>query len=132
MNSVSDSDEGHRSMDDGHVQDYDTHFDGMDDYGGGDFNNDGGRHEEEDASAFGQGGERWAADSRDAGRSASPVAALEPLKDLKGQDLAMALASGNEESLLSYFDKVLKKNWAGPEHWRIEKIKRGDSISNLL
>jgi condensin complex subunit 2 len=27
------------------------------------------------------------------------------------------------EDVLSYFDQALQKNWAGPEHWRIRKIK---------
>ncbi|KZM21621.1 uncharacterized protein EKO05_0007984 [Ascochyta rabiei] len=27
------------------------------------------------------------------------------------------------ENILSYFDQALKKNWAGPEHWRIRRVK---------
>ncbi|KAL6716293.1 hypothetical protein ACLMJK_005859 [Lecanora helva] len=27
------------------------------------------------------------------------------------------------ENILSYFDNALQKNWAGPEHWRIRRIK---------
>ncbi|KAI0175696.1 barren [Hypoxylon sp. FL1284] len=27
------------------------------------------------------------------------------------------------EDILGYFDQALQKNWAGPEHWRIRKIK---------
>lgn len=27
------------------------------------------------------------------------------------------------DDILSYFDEALQKNWAGPEHWRIRKIK---------
>jgi len=30
---------------------------------------------------------------------------------------------GGHEDILSYFDQALQKNWAGPEHWRIRKIK---------
>ena len=29
----------------------------------------------------------------------------------------------NHDNILSYFDQALHKNWAGPEHWRIRKIK---------
>jgi condensin complex subunit 2 len=29
----------------------------------------------------------------------------------------------DRENILSYFDQALQKNWAGPEHWRIRKIK---------
>ncbi|KAG9239964.1 condensin complex subunit 2/barren [Calycina marina] len=30
---------------------------------------------------------------------------------------------GGHGDILSYFDEALQKNWAGPEHWRIRKIK---------
>lgn len=30
---------------------------------------------------------------------------------------------GGHNDILSYFDEALQKNWAGPEHWRIRKIK---------
>ena len=29
----------------------------------------------------------------------------------------------DHEDIMSYFDNALKKNWAGPEHWRIRRIK---------
>lgn len=32
-------------------------------------------------------------------------------------------AEGEHEDILSYFDNALRKNWAGPEHWRIQRIK---------
>ncbi|KAH6671208.1 condensin complex subunit 2/barren [Halenospora varia] len=32
-------------------------------------------------------------------------------------------AVGGHDDILSYFDEALQKNWAGPEHWRIRKIK---------
>lgn len=31
--------------------------------------------------------------------------------------------TGEQENILNYFDNALKKNWAGPEHWRIKRIK---------
>ena len=31
--------------------------------------------------------------------------------------------NGGHENILSYFDNALQKNWAGPEHWRIRRIK---------
>jgi condensin complex subunit 2 len=34
-----------------------------------------------------------------------------------------AKAQGGHDDILSYFDEALHKNWAGPEHWRIRKIK---------
>ncbi|KAF8451497.1 condensin complex subunit 2/barren [Terfezia claveryi] len=35
---------------------------------------------------------------------------------------AMGVSSQNDD-ILSYFDEALKKNWAGPEHWKIRRIK---------
>jgi condensin complex subunit 2 len=32
-------------------------------------------------------------------------------------------AGGRHADILSYFDDALRKQWAGPEHWRIRKIK---------
>lgn len=29
----------------------------------------------------------------------------------------------DHDDIMSYFDNALKKNWAGPEHWRIRRIK---------
>jgi condensin complex subunit 2 len=30
---------------------------------------------------------------------------------------------GQHDTILQYFDKTLLKNWAGPEHWRIKRVK---------
>ena len=30
---------------------------------------------------------------------------------------------GGHDDVLAYFDEALQKNWAGPEHWRIRKVK---------
>ena len=30
---------------------------------------------------------------------------------------------GGHDDILRYFDNALQKNWAGPEHWRIKRIK---------
>jgi condensin complex subunit 2 len=87
--------------------------------------------------AFGEGGEAWARE-----------AALEPqMRPYNvGLDDGMAGGEGIEglddenadyvvsmnrakdggkthEDILGYFDQALQKNWAGPEHWRIRKIK---------
>ncbi|KAI0482421.1 barren [Xylariaceae sp. FL0804] len=87
--------------------------------------------------AFGEGGEAWARE-----------AALEPQMrpynvglddgmpggdDADGMDMDNGdyvvsmnhLKSGDKmhEDILGYFDQALQKNWAGPEHWRIRKIK---------
>ncbi|KAI0486406.1 condensin complex subunit 2/barren [Xylaria cf. heliscus] len=87
--------------------------------------------------AFGEGGEAWA-------REAALDPQMRPYNI--GHDDGMAGAEGNEglddengdyvvsmnhiknsdkthEDILGYFDQALQKNWAGPEHWRIRKIK---------
>lgn len=56
----------------------------------------------------------------------------EPVQSVEGQagvdeqqyGLTMGHARDQEhENILSYFDQALKKNWAGPEHWRIRRVK---------
>lgn len=87
-----------------------------------------------DTLGFGEGGEVWAnetiADAAE--RFMSP--AKRPLLGMGGAegedkfgetgggDYNVGFGSGHED-VLSYFDEALKKNWAGPEHWRIRKIK---------
>ncbi|KAF1943401.1 barren [Clathrospora elynae] len=41
---------------------------------------------------------------------------------------AISMSHGRDqeqENILSYFDQALKKSWAGPEHWRISRVKDG-------
>ena len=33
------------------------------------------------------------------------------------------MAKAGHQEMLSYFDNALQKNWAGPEHWRIRRMK---------
>lgn len=88
-------------------------------------------------TGFGEGGEIWA---REAARD--PQARVHTIgmgegdgEAGEGEDAAvsvedrlygMSLTQGRneeQENILSYFDQALKKNWAGPEHWRIRRIK---------
>jgi condensin complex subunit 2 len=84
-----------------------------------------------DIMGFGEGGEAWANETiADAAqRFMSP--AKRPLLGLGGEadglgadgkDYMVGFGGGAED-ILSYFDETLKKNWAGPEHWRIRKLK---------
>ena len=41
-------------------------------------------------------------------------------------------AYGGHEGILKYFDNALQKNWAGPEHWRIKRIKDSSRGSTSL
>ncbi|KAA8897721.1 hypothetical protein TRICI_006684 [Trichomonascus ciferrii] len=34
------------------------------------------------------------------------------------------------KDLMSYFDETLKKNWAGPQHWKIQKIRAGSLLED--
>ncbi|QKX62486.1 uncharacterized protein TRUGW13939_09647 [Talaromyces rugulosus] len=92
----------------------------------------------EDAG-FGEGGEAWARE-----------AALEPMlkvhrMEIDGEDedgegldngdaytLSLSHQPSNKEheNILSYFDNALQKNWAGPEHWRIRRIKETTAASS--
>lgn len=83
-------------------------------------------------TGFGDGGEAWARE-----------AALEPMLNIhrvshagdnggEGEEddedpysISMSHQPNNQdhENILSYFDNALQKNWAGPEHWKIRRIK---------
>ncbi|KAL2834505.1 barren [Aspergillus cavernicola] len=90
-------------------------------------------------AGFGDGGEAWARE-----------AALEPMLkvhrvDLEGEEardgedldnddayaISLTHQPGNRdhENILSYFDNALQKNWAGPEHWKIRRIKENAATS---
>ncbi|KAF2142203.1 uncharacterized protein K452DRAFT_308579 [Aplosporella prunicola CBS 121167] len=87
-------------------------------------------------TGFGEGGEAWAKEA--ALETQMRVHTINPDGDdgdnedeVGGFDnntsrFGVALASGREEdqeNILNYFDQALSKNWAGPEHWRIRRIK---------
>ena len=97
-------------------------------------------------AGFGEGGEAWA-----------KCAAIEPQVrihdgayeegvgtneknggignfDPKANDYGVSLRHNegevDHEDIMSYFDNALKKNWAGPEHWRIRRIKDSSKPAN--
>ncbi|KAL4911615.1 hypothetical protein BDW74DRAFT_143275 [Aspergillus multicolor] len=93
-----------------------------------------------DDAGFGGGGEAWARE-----------AALEPMLkvhrvDMEGEeaqdgaglenDDAYAISLNHKpstrdhENILSYFDNALQKNWAGPEHWKIRRIKENAATNS--
>ncbi|KAF2730404.1 barren [Polyplosphaeria fusca] len=88
-------------------------------------------------TGFGEGGEIWARNI-----ALEPQARVHNMtlggEDEDGADAAEDGALGEDrqyglsithgradeqENILSYFDQALRKNWAGPEHWRIRHIK---------
>ncbi|KAJ6259933.1 hypothetical protein Dda_5577 [Drechslerella dactyloides] len=112
-------------------------FEDDDDFGGGGF--DIGVPGGADATAlYGQGGEAWATENM-AGMLMTPGKGNGPMRDVdmdgdgefnvNDNDYIVKLGAGREneqEDILAYFDEALKKNWAGPEHWRIRRIKEGN------
>lgn len=93
-------------------------------------------------TGFGEGGEAWARDAaiepqlriHNGGftegvmdgaedHAGMGVDGFDPGLGQYGVSLNHDRTEGGHEDILSYFDNALKKNWAGPEHWRIRKIK---------
>jgi condensin complex subunit 2 len=85
--------------------------------------------------AFGEGGEAWAneaiADAADRLLSPSkrPLLGFGADKEGDSQESRFNSFGGNDD-ILSYFDEALQKNWAGPEHWRIRRIKDNAKPAN--
>lgn len=90
-------------------------------------------------TAFGEGGEAWAKDAALEPQMRVQNMGNEELVDGEGQpgevvgsfdpeSNAYAISlhtkpTTTHETILSYFDNALQKSWAGPEHWRIRRIK---------
>ncbi|MCJ1243838.1 hypothetical protein MMC30_001035 [Trapelia coarctata] len=93
-------------------------------------------------TGFGEGGEVWAKDAalEQHMRVGENGISREPREgelggeavDVNGFDVdnsqyGVALQHGRydngHETILKYFDNALKKDWAGPEHWRIRRMK---------
>ena len=91
-------------------------------------------------AAFGEGGEAWAKEAalepqlRVHNNYAEPgtsgdqpveggVGDFDPQSGQYAVSLHHKTSTDNHEDILSYFDNALQKNWAGPEHWRIRRIK---------
>lgn len=86
-------------------------------------------------TGFGEGGEAWAKEA-----ALNPQLRVQAMQtgdedgegelgevggfDSNNARYGVTMSQGNDhENILSYFDQALQKNWAGPEHWRIRKIK---------
>ena len=95
-------------------------------------------------TGFGEGGDAWAkeaaigpqlrlhrmADSDAEGEAngeegVGDVASFNPSDNKFAVQLTKA--GDDHENILNYFDQALSKNWAGPEHWRIQRIKTASS-----
>lgn len=86
-------------------------------------------------AGFGEGGEAWANSAAiepqacekekefDTGRVFEDKADLDPEGNQYVVSLRHNQAEGYHQDILNYFDNALQKNWAGPEHWRIRRMK---------
>jgi condensin complex subunit 2 len=88
-------------------------------------------------TGFGEGGEVWAQEAIRDPQARLHVANMEEGEDEDGASLTNATAAQGpqyglsmthgrvqeQENILSYFDQALRKNWAGPEHWRIRRAR---------
>ncbi|KAJ5331060.1 Condensin complex subunit 2 [Penicillium atrosanguineum] len=102
-------------------------FDDDDDLAGFDLSGDAG---------FGDGGEVWAREA-----ALEPMLKVHRMDDGDNEDgedhdedaYAISMSHNpskqDHENILSYFDNALQKNWAGPEHWKIRRIKEHTAAS---
>lgn len=93
-------------------------------------------------TGFGEGGEAWVKEAdlepRDnhmgneigvEGQETGNAGDLADVKDFHiggshyGASLRQLNHNDSHEGILGYFDNALKKNWAGPEHWKIRRIR---------
>lgn len=86
-------------------------------------------------TGFGEGGEVWAREAiRDPQARVHTMGIQDNDEDAEGAEGAVStdaqygvsMVHGRDqeqENILSYFDQALKKSWAGPEHWRISRVK---------
>lgn len=108
------------------------HFDDDDDAGGAIFNDD-------MEVGFGEGGEAWAKDAaiqprmrvydgfaaEDGDAEGGEVGTFDSNANAYGVTLQHR-EQNDHENILNYFDTALHKNWAGPEHWKIARIKEAN------
>ncbi|KAG4305649.1 hypothetical protein PORY_001205 [Pneumocystis oryctolagi] len=48
---------------------------------------------------------------------------IDLLKVWSGNDFNITI-DDSEDKVFEYFDQVLKRNWAGPEHWKIQRLRK--------
>ena len=92
--------------------------------------------------AFGEGGDAWArtaalnqhmspskglyeigTGSEDQAGDGVGIGEFDPQGNQYGVSIHRQKTEGGHEDILDYFDNALQKNWAGPEHWRVRRIK---------
>ncbi|PNS20500.1 Condensin complex subunit 2 [Sphaceloma murrayae] len=89
-------------------------------------------------TGFGEGGEVWAREANiavqtrpesfnpseegDGSNEDGPIGGFDNASKSYGVTLVHR-AQDEQANILSYFDSALAKNWAGPEHWKIRRVK---------
>ncbi|WPH03617.1 Hypothetical protein R9X50_00650000 [Acrodontium crateriforme] len=115
------------------------------------FNADGGAFMDDDDAGtgfdmppntgFGEGGEAWARDAAiapqlrthdvsvdaEGGDECGEVGTFDTNSNAYGVTLQQR--DHDQENILQYFDNALHKNWAGPEHWKITRMKEANKPS---
>ncbi|KAH6844442.1 condensin complex subunit 2/barren [Alternaria alternata] len=85
-------------------------------------------------TGFGEGGEVWARQVIQHPQARVHTMGLEGDEEPDSADGALGTGAQygvsmmhgrdqEQENILTYFDQALKKSWAGPEHWRISRVK---------
>ncbi|KAK5123909.1 hypothetical protein LTR85_002105 [Meristemomyces frigidus] len=89
-------------------------------------------------TGFGEGGEAWARDAAlqpqmrvhdvlagaEGGDEGGEVGTFDTNSNSYG--VTLQHRDHDQENILNYFDTALHKNWAGPEHWKIARIKEAN------
>ena len=57
-----------------------------------------------------------------------PAEAFDPRKQSNGSGLFVSMDDG-QGMMLDHFDEGYLKNWAGPEHWKLRRVRRGASLT---
>lgn len=90
-------------------------------YGGGDGGISGGDYGRAESGSIATEGEQGQGQALRTG----PFVPFDPRRVPTERDLIVAMTDADGQSdILGYFDQNVRKNWAGPEHWKLKKVIR--------
>ena len=114
--------------------DSDPNAPGQDFFGGEDMGNDsgggddyfgGGDGDDDNDAGFGDdSGMGMGMDMGGVAGGFGPAEAFDPRKQGNGSSVFVSMDDG-QGLLLDQFDEGYLKNWAGPEHWKLRRVRRG-------
>lgn len=97
------------------------------DFGGGDDYFGGGDGDDDNDAGFGDdAGMGVGMNMGGAAGGFGPAEAFDPHKQGNGSSVFVSMDDG-QGLLLDHFDEGYLKNWAGPEHWKLRRVRRGQS-----